>query len=97
ESDFFLKVADIRLTFEKGKGPRAEAVVIHQNGQNLRAARVVRAQPSAGELAEFAGDYYSEELGAVFGLFVKEGKLWIRYSKGELPLNPIRKDSFSAP
>jgi len=40
EKEFFLKVVEAQLTFEIGADGRATAVVLHQNGQNPRAARV---------------------------------------------------------
>jgi len=40
EKEFFLKIVDAQLTFESdGKGP-ASAVTLHQNGLNIRAARI---------------------------------------------------------
>jgi hypothetical protein len=40
EREFFYKVVNAQLTFDaEGQGP-ATAVVLHQNGQNLRAARI---------------------------------------------------------
>lgn len=40
EKEFFLKVVDAQLTFEIGADGRATGVVLHQNGQHPRAARV---------------------------------------------------------
>lgn len=38
--EFFYKVVDAQLTFEAGSDGQATAVVLHQFGQNMRAARV---------------------------------------------------------
>ena len=40
EKDFFLKVVDAQLTFETDAQGQATAVVLHQNGRNVRGARV---------------------------------------------------------
>lgn len=40
EKDFFLKVVDAQLTFETDAAGKATAVVLHQNGQTVRAPRV---------------------------------------------------------
>jgi len=40
ENKYFYKVVDAQITFESdGKGP-ATALTLHQNGQNIRAARI---------------------------------------------------------
>ena len=38
--EFFLKVVDAQLTFEVGADGRATAAVLHQNGRDIRAARI---------------------------------------------------------
>jgi CubicO group peptidase (beta-lactamase class C family) len=55
-------------------------------------------EPSAAELAAFAGTYYSEELDVTYVLSEKDGKLWtrIRYNPpGEL--RPAVRDLFVGP
>jgi len=38
--DFFLKVVDAQITFEAAGDSRAEALVLHQNGRDIRAVRI---------------------------------------------------------
>jgi hypothetical protein len=40
EKDYFLRVVDAQLTFETDAQGRAVAVVLHQNGRDMRAARL---------------------------------------------------------
>jgi D-alanyl-D-alanine-carboxypeptidase/D-alanyl-D-alanine-endopeptidase len=40
ERDYFLKVVDAQITFETDGGGRATAVVLHQNGRDLRWVRI---------------------------------------------------------
>ena len=40
ERDFFYRVVDAQITFEATGQQPATALVLHQNGQNLRAQRV---------------------------------------------------------
>jgi serine-type D-Ala-D-Ala carboxypeptidase/endopeptidase len=40
EKDFFYKVVDAQITFEADAAGKAEALVLHQNGANLRAKRI---------------------------------------------------------
>jgi hypothetical protein len=39
-TEFFLKVVDAQITFEVEDGAKAAALVLHQAGRDLRAARI---------------------------------------------------------
>ena len=39
ETEFFLKVVDAQVTFEKGPDGKATGLVLHQNGRNIPAKR----------------------------------------------------------
>ncbi len=47
ETEFFYKAVDAQLTFEPGAGGPAAAVVLHQNGRDLRAPRAAGTPPAA--------------------------------------------------
>jgi CubicO group peptidase (beta-lactamase class C family) len=52
--------------------------------------------PFAGQLAEFAGSYFSEELDATYVLSVEDGKLIaVNREERKRPLSPTYKDSFT--
>jgi CubicO group peptidase (beta-lactamase class C family) len=58
--------------------------------------RVEAFEPSAGQLSEFAGNYYSEELDTTYKMSVEEGKLVVIDSNDEKePLTPTVRDSFA--
>lgn len=40
EKEYFLKVVDAQITFVTGENGRATALILHQNGQNIRGERV---------------------------------------------------------
>ena len=40
ESEFFFKVVDAQVTFERDSAGKVTAMVLHQNGQNLRGAKI---------------------------------------------------------
>jgi hypothetical protein len=40
DTEFFYRVVDAQLTFERGSDGRAATVVLHQNGKDLRGIRV---------------------------------------------------------
>ncbi len=53
--------------------------------------------PTPAEMTEMVGNYRSDELGTVYGLLLKDGKLIVSHrSIGEEPLKPTLKDSFTA-
>jgi CubicO group peptidase (beta-lactamase class C family) len=54
--------------------------------------------PTAAQLAEYAGGYYSEELDVVYKLIVKDGKLLMTRRKyGPLAPQPVAQDVFTVP
>jgi D-alanyl-D-alanine-carboxypeptidase/D-alanyl-D-alanine-endopeptidase len=42
DAEFFYRVVDAQLTFERGSDGRADSVVLHQNGKDLRGIRFAR-------------------------------------------------------
>lgn len=55
-------------------------------------------QPSAAQLAEFAGDYYSVELDYTYRVVAKDGRLLLeRRRLDDRVLEPTLRDSFAAP
>ncbi len=88
---FRIKGMDDEIQFTKQSGGGIEFV----NSRNERYTRVEAWTPKAEELAEFKGDYRSEELETVYHLMLKEGKLSIHHRwLGEIPLEAIAKDLF---
>jgi len=80
-----------------GGRPRLQAMVASE-----KEARILEPvelwSPTAAQLAEMAGSYQSDELGTVFVLLFKDGKLLIQHrSTGDepVPVKPTLKDSFS--
>jgi len=66
--------ADMRLTFDLVR----PIPVMKVAGDRMRATdwpKIREAQPSADELAAYAGDYRSDELAVVYSLRIVEGKL----------------------
>ncbi|MGH9940540.1 MAG: serine hydrolase domain-containing protein, partial [Blastocatellia bacterium] len=53
--------------------------------------------PNAEQLAEYAGDYYGEEIDSVYKLAVQDGKLTMRRKKYRpVEMTPVAKDVFTA-
>jgi len=68
-----------------------------QLGQSSPLVRVTREQPADTELRACTGDFFSDELHAIYTLSVRDGALWLRYPRGSLVLTPLTRGVFSAP
>jgi len=56
------------------------------------------ATPNAEQLAEYAGDYYGEEIDSIYKLTVQDGKLTMKRKKYRpVEMAPVAKDVFTAP
>jgi hypothetical protein len=70
-------------------------VTLHQNGET-EGERVETVEPSAEELAQYAGRYYSSELEAFYTIAVAEDKLVASHRRhGEIELSPTTVDGFA--
>jgi CubicO group peptidase (beta-lactamase class C family) len=75
--EFFYKAVDAQLSFKRNADDKIDALVLHQNGRDLTAARVALPLPTVlfpdpASLAEFAGEY---DLGGGAMITVKAGEL----------------------
>lgn len=83
------QVADLYLSDRLGPAPNEESV---QPG-----APTAEKTLDPDQLAEYAGDFFSDELTAIYTLRVADGTLFLRARKGELPLRPSEQpDTFTA-
>ncbi|HKG23548.1 MAG TPA: hypothetical protein VKC34_16730, partial [Blastocatellia bacterium] len=76
-------------------GKNAEGRVEHLIYRGLRANRVVPFSPGPEKMADFAGDYYSPELGTTYTIALEKDKLVARHRRtGDVPLAPVFTDQF---
>jgi len=70
--------------------------VVTNGGQPSVFESVEAVTPTAAQLAEYAGEYYSAELGATHRLYMKDGRLTFRigYNPAEVAAEPTVKDEF---
>ena len=96
ETAFLVKGEDaIRLTFGKGQSGRVTQLVVNQGGQEHTAQRLEGAPPGPGQLGEFAGDYYSEELGTTYSLVVRNEKLVAQHRRhNDIAMTAVESDLF---
>ena len=95
ETDFFLRGISVELSFVKGKDGTVDRVILRRDGREQAARRVRREPLTPARLAGYAGDYYSRELGVIYTVATRDGKLWIRHPRGEAPTEEIGNDAFS--
>ncbi|HJU75563.1 MAG TPA: serine hydrolase domain-containing protein, partial [Gemmatimonadaceae bacterium] len=83
-----------RFRFEPAQGVVRQAILIFE-GDSATFEVVQRPELSASQLAEYAGDYYSPELGTTLRLRVDAGRLLLRSSPDEeVALVPFYRDGF---
>lgn len=84
-----------KLTFNNGSPITAR--IANPDGSVTRLTLVSEWKPAATDLAEFAGEWYSEEAQAAFTIKIEGDKAFITQRPTlKLPLQPIYKDHFSA-
>ena len=84
----------VRIRFEPA-GSIANAMTVEVEGQEpVRLSRFDRFAPSAEQLRDFAGSYYSAELDHVQQLTVDGDSLAAMRRVGPSPLKPLQQDSF---
>ncbi|MGZ8846530.1 MAG: serine hydrolase [Pyrinomonadaceae bacterium] len=75
ENRFFVRENKSEITFERDEKGKVARLSMKTSGQTTVARRLESPPATAAQLAEFAGDYYSPELGTTYTLVVKDGKL----------------------
>ena len=101
DSTFALLAVEASVTFLRGEDGEVNAAILHQNGDQ-RATRLEDDEaveawaPTAEDLADFAGRFYSEELETFYDFAVEDGELIMRQRRmGRVALSPGDEDSFS--
>jgi hypothetical protein len=97
ESEFVVPGADARLTFDRPEAGRCPRVVVRYSGLDLSAKRAERPALAAAKAAEYAGDYYSRELGVVYEVSAHGAEVRLRHPRGLEVLLPTADDAFEAP
>ena len=96
ETKFYVKVVDAEVTFERDETGKVARFTLSQGGQNLPAKRVEPFTLASSALSEYEGNYYSDELGTVYSLIVKDGKLVAQHRRNDdIGLTPTASDQFA--
>jgi CubicO group peptidase (beta-lactamase class C family) len=83
ESRFFLKVVDAQITFQREGTTKADGILLRQNGQDIQGKRIETLALTAAEMAEYTGNYYSDELGTTYTLVIKNGQLIAQHRRND--------------
>jgi len=96
ETVFFVKEANSELTFERDEKGNVVRFVMKNDTQSQSAKRL-NSLATAAQLTQFAGDYYSPELGTSYMLVIKDGKLVAQHRRhDDIPLTELDGDLFTS-
>jgi len=86
----------VTIAFAGGAGGAADTVRLSVLGDARTYTRVAEAHPTASQLAELVGDYYSPELNVTWHVAVEDGKA-VLHARGvdDGTLEPAMKDAFA--
>jgi CubicO group peptidase (beta-lactamase class C family) len=96
ETEFLHPESGLRCRFVKSASGKVEKVLAEVARQELEGSRIRKAELTAEQLAAYAGEFYSPELRVLYTVSVRDGKLRVRYPRGESPLRPWEGEEFSA-
>ena len=97
ETEFLLAIADARIVFQKNKEGKIQQFVWKQGGDEQIAPRVVLVKPTPGELQEFAGAYFNDELNLRCAVELRGDTLIVNApGQNDIRLAPDEKDHFAA-
>jgi CubicO group peptidase (beta-lactamase class C family) len=77
-TEYFLKVVNVQVSFFPSESGQATKLIWHQNGHDIPAERLDDRPLRPGQLNEYEGEYYSEELQLAYGIYVREDRLCLK-------------------
>lgn len=95
ETTFFVKEANSEVTFERDEKGNVVRFVM-KSGSQSQSARRLNEPTLAAQLTQFAGDYYSPELGTSYTIVLNDGKLVAQHRRhDDISLTELEGDLFS--
>lgn len=95
DTEFSIRNRDATLTFQLNNVGDVTRLILTQGDNVMIGEKFEQVKLDAQQLKEFAGDYYSDELGTTYTLAVVDGKLVVQHRRHEdIQLNPTKKDMF---
>jgi hypothetical protein len=86
----------LELEFQRPSPDRPRTLQLGVEGQSPIALQAIEpVSPTISQLGEFAGTYYSQELQALYQLFLHDGKLFLRLKNNpDAEVVPVLNDLF---
>ncbi len=95
-TEFKVEGVEAKIEFIPNESEKIKLLKLHQGGQIMEAPRVKEFDKSRVNLADFSGEFYSEELSTTYKFDVVGDSLIAKHSRlSDFNLNPIKKDVFS--
>jgi hypothetical protein len=95
-SEFEVRPVQAKVAFPKDENGKVSKMLVNMNGQEIKALRLPDFDPSAVNLTEFTGDFFSPELNTSYTFVVETGKLIARHFRtGDIRMTPTKTDVFS--
>jgi CubicO group peptidase (beta-lactamase class C family) len=97
DTQFFMKVVDAQISFQRDENGKITGLTLHQMGQNMPAKRMGLDEALPPErLSEFVGQYYNDELQVTYTVVSNEGRLSVTAPRAfESQLRYIQGDAFA--
>ena len=96
DSSFFVQAIGRDVEFKKHGTVLVTGLVVKSANDNTELARLDPAPLSSDKLKDFVGDYYSDELGTVYSIVVKDGELIAQHRRqDDIALTHLSADEFS--
>ena len=98
DREFFAKVTNARFTFDApGANGKSPGGTWQKNTRSRKATRIPPVEFTDGERKAIEGEYYSDELHALYTVSVEEGSVVLHSPRGDIPLASFEKDSSFGP
>lgn len=96
DTEFFLDLAQGKMTFQRDKGGKVTQFVWSQGGEEGVAPKIFRVKPTPQELQEFAGSYFNDELNLRWEVELREaGLVLLMPGQPEVRLAPDEQNRFA--
>ncbi len=95
-TEFKVGGVEAMIEFVPNDGKEVKAIKLHQGGAIMEAKRVEKFDVTKINLADYTGDFYSEELSTTYQFVLVDDKLIARHSRlSDFDLNPVKEDAFT--
>ncbi|RIA09932.1 CubicO group peptidase (beta-lactamase class C family) [Flavobacteriaceae bacterium MAR_2010_72] len=94
-TEYKVEGVDAKIEFIPNNGENINLLKLHQGGQIMEAPRVKEFDKSSVNLADFSGEFYSEELATTYNFTIDGDNLVAKHSRlSDFNLTPVKKDMF---